>query len=91
MTHHRRPPLTGLKKRMDSHRGEKSHRAGKSRLPRDGFVRQTFRLPRLAAREKAKEFISTYPKAAYWTEIESWCEQPDDVIEFTMRRLPTAD
>jgi len=25
------------------------------------------------------------------TEVESWRELPDDVIEFTMRRLPSAD
>ena len=29
--------------------------------------------------------------AAYQTEIESWRELPGDRIEFTMRRLPTAD
>ncbi len=63
----------------------------KSRMPRDGFVRETFSLPRQAAREKAREWFETFPKAAYWTEIESWCERPDDVIEFTMRRLATAD
>jgi hypothetical protein len=32
-----------------------------------------------------------FPKAAYMTEIESWFELPDDTIEFTMRRLPSAD
>ena len=32
-----------------------------------------------------------FPKAAYMTEIESWRELPDDRIEFTMRRLPSAD
>jgi transposase len=30
-------------------------------------------------------------KAAYMTEIESWRELPGDRIEFTMRRLPSAD
>ena len=28
---------------------------------------------------------------AYWTAIESWFERPGDVIEFTIRRLPTSD
>jgi hypothetical protein len=32
-----------------------------------------------------------YPKAAYMTEIEQWRELPDGRIEFTMRRLPSAD
>ncbi|GGB05059.1 hypothetical protein GCM10011491_36490 [Brucella endophytica] len=80
-----RPPLNGLRKRL------RESRAQKERLPRDGFIRETFTLPRHDAREKAREWFTQFPKAAYWTEIESWCERPDDVIEFTMRRLPTAD
>jgi hypothetical protein len=58
---------------------------------RDSFVRETFRLPRGAARKKAREWFDAWPKAAYWTEVESWRQLPDDQIEFTMRRLPTAD
>jgi len=58
---------------------------------RDSFRRHTFALPRDAAREKAREMFRRYPKAAYMTVIESWRELPDGVIEFTMRRLPTAD
>jgi hypothetical protein len=57
----------------------------------DSFRRETFSLPRAAARAKAREFFDRYPKAAYMTEIESWRELPGDTIEFTMRRLPTAD
>lgn len=57
----------------------------------DSFRRETFSLPRAAARAKAREFFARYPKAAYMTEIESWRELPGDTIEFTMRRLPTAD
>ena len=55
------------------------------------FRRDTFALPRDAARAKARELFTRYPKAAYMTEIESWRELPDDRVEFTMRRLPTAD
>lgn len=80
-----RPPLDGLRRQLSKSRAEKG------RLPRDGYVRETFTLPRLAARQKARELFDSFPKAAYWTEIESWCERPDDVIEFTVRRLPTAD
>ncbi len=57
----------------------------------DSFRRETFALPREAARAKAREFFQRFPKAAYMTEIESWCELPDGAIEFTMRRLPSAD
>ena len=57
----------------------------------DSFRRVTFSLPREAAREKAREMFRRYPKAAYMTEIESWRELPGGSIEFTMRRLPSAD
>jgi hypothetical protein len=57
----------------------------------EGFRRDTFALPRAAAREKARELFRRFPKAAYMTEIESWRELPDGRIEFTMRRLPSAD
>jgi hypothetical protein len=57
----------------------------------DAFRRETFALPRAAAREKARELLRRFPKAAYQTEIESWRELPGDHIEFTMRRLPSAD
>jgi hypothetical protein len=61
------------------------------KMPADGFLRETFILPRLAARTKAREFLEAWPKAAYMTGVESWRELPDDNIEFTMRRLPSAD
>jgi len=64
--------------------------AGRPR-PRHAFRRETFALPREAAREKAREMFRRFPKAAYMTEIESWRELPGDRIEFTMRRLPSAD
>ena len=64
--------------------------AGRER-PRDAFRRETFALPREAAREKARELFQRFPKAAYMTEIESWRVLPGDRIEFTMRRLPSAD
>ena len=64
-------------------------RRGRSRG--DAYRRDTFALPREAAREKAREMFRRYPKAAYMTTIESWRELPDGAIEFTMRRLPSAD
>ncbi|MCI4677641.1 hypothetical protein K9U39_03050 [Rhodoblastus acidophilus] len=57
----------------------------------DGFKRESFVLPREKAREKAREIFASFPKAAYMTEIESWRELADGQIEFTMRRLPSAD
>ncbi|UIY28391.1 hypothetical protein LZK73_15815 [Neorhizobium galegae] len=79
------PPLDGLKRRIDRHRQEK---AGE----RQGmFVRQTFQLSRKKPAKKARQWFDEFPKAAYWTEVESWRQLEGDQIEFTMRRLPTAD
>ena len=61
------------------------------RKPDDGYLRETFSLPRDQARTTAREFLTRYPKAAYMSGVESWRELPDGGIEFTMRRLPTAD
>ena len=57
----------------------------------DGYLRETFTLPRDKARTKARDFLTRYPKAAYMTEIEAWRELADGRIEFTIRRLPSAD
>jgi hypothetical protein len=80
-----RPSLDSLRQRLAE------QRAREAKKPRDGFLRETFLLPRSEARAKAREWLNRWPKQAYWTEIESWRERPGDVIEFTMRRLPTAD
>jgi hypothetical protein len=66
-------------------------RLSRERRESDGFRRESFTLPREKAREKAREWFSRFPKAAYMTEIESWRELDDGTIEFTMRRLPSAD
>ncbi len=79
------PPLDGLRKRI------RESRERNGRGSRDPFIRETFCLPRIEARAKAREWFKTWPKAAYWTEVESWRQLPDDQIEFTMRRLPSAD
>ena len=65
-------------------------RRAKRRLD-DGFRRETFTLPREQARAKAAELFRAFPKAAYMTEVESWRALPNGDIEFTMRRLATAD
>ena len=61
------------------------------RKPTDGFRRETFALPLAEARERARSILKRYPKAAYMTEVESWRDLGDGRIEFTMKRLPTAD
>jgi hypothetical protein len=65
--------------------------AGRGRAEDGGWRRETFTLPRLDARAKAREWFDRYPKAAYMSEIEFWRELDDGRIEFVMRRLPSAD
>lgn len=76
------PPLEGLRRQL---------RARREAVPRDSFVRETFTLPRPQARDVAREWFARYPKAAYWTQVESWRLLPGGEVEFTMRRLPSAD
>ena len=66
-------------------------RMARPRKRDDGFLRETFTLPRGEARQKARDFLARYPKAGYMSTVESWRELPDGEIEFTMRRLPSAD
>lgn len=72
-----------------------SQRSRATRFAREqassAWRRETFTLSRDAAREKAREWFNAFPKQAYMTEIESWRELADGQIEFTIRRLPTAD
>lgn len=77
--------MSGLKRRIAE------HRSGKAGAAKSTFVRETYCLSRGEAREKAREWFDLFPKAAYWTEVESWRQLDGDRIEFTMRRLPTAD
>jgi len=79
------PAMDGLKRRIARHREE--FPSGR----RSNFVRETYCLSRPDARAKAREWFDAFPKAAYWTEVESWRELDGGQIEFTMRRLPSAD
>ncbi len=85
------PSLTGLKQRIARHRREKEGGREKAGGNASHFVRETYCLTRPEARAKAREWFDTFPKAAYWTEVESWRQLDGDRIEFTMRRLPSAD
>ena len=63
-----------------------------SLMPQDDpFLREKLTRLRVTARQFAKEYFQRYPKDRYMTEIESWRELPVGRIEFTMRRLPSAD
>jgi hypothetical protein len=70
-----------------------AQRARQTRSPGrdDGWRRETFTMARMEARDKAREWFELYPKAAYMTEIEFWRQLDDGRIEFTIRRLPSAD
>ena len=76
-----------LAARVASRRSRRSHTASAE----DAWRRETFCLPRDEARAKAREWFERFPKAAYMTEIEFWKELSDGRIEFTIRRLPSAD
>ncbi len=71
---------------------ERAEEFGRSEGKSDStWRRETFRLPREEARAIARDWFDRYPKAAYLTEVESWRVLDDGRIEFTMRRLPSAD
>ena len=78
-----------LKSRSQARARAEAQKAASSQS--DGFLRQTYALPREEARIRARDWFQRYPKAAYMTRVENWRELPDGRIEFTMRRLPTAD
>ena len=70
----------------DRMRSQRDHRKAS-----DGFTRETFTLPVDAARAKAREILDHFPVGGYATIVERWRQLDDGRIEFTMRRLPTAD
>lgn len=57
----------------------------------DGYVRETFTLPRDEARAMARAILNRWPAAAYMTGVDTWRELPSGEIEFTMKRLRSAD
>lgn len=84
MAPHRKTPAD-VARRLAARSARSSHAES------GAWRRETYRLPRGEAREKAREWFEQYPKAAYMTEIEFWRELEDGEIEFTIRRLPSAD
>jgi len=63
----------------------------KAKAADDGYVRETFTLPREEARARARLWFDRWPAVAYMSEVEWWRELPKDRIEFRMRRLKSAD
>jgi hypothetical protein len=57
----------------------------------DGYVRETFTLPREDARARTRAILDRWPAAAYMTVVDTWRELPGGEIEFTMKRLRSAD
>jgi hypothetical protein len=43
------------------------------------------------ARRRARSILDQFPQGGYMTVVENWHQLPDGQIEFTMRRLATAD
>jgi hypothetical protein len=76
---------------MASSPRELANRMATRRKGGDGYLRETFRLPRDKARATARDFLTRYPKAGYMSAVESWRELEGGDIEFTMRRLSSAD
>jgi hypothetical protein len=51
------------------------------------FCRLYFKLPQNEARRRARREFISFPADAYLTEIDSWQEFPDGLVEFTVKRL----
>jgi hypothetical protein len=63
----------------------------RTRLIHDGFFRKTFTLPIGDARARARDIMGERPSDGFMSIVEDWWQLPDGRIQFTMRRLPTAD
>jgi hypothetical protein len=57
----------------------------------DGYVREIFSQTRDQARQTARAFLDRWPAAAYMSRVEAWRKMPGGEIEFTMKRLLSAD
>ena len=79
-----------LARRLAARRAHENRAAASGRSD-DLWRRDTFRLPRLDTRQKARDMLNRFPKAAYMTEIEWWRECENGEIEFTIRRRHSAD
>ena len=53
--------------------------------------RECFTLPPAEARAAARDWLARYPRARWRSEIENWRIVSDNLVQFTMRRLPRAE
>ncbi len=56
-----------------------------------GFLLEMFKGPREEARAYARGYLARYPKGGYMSAVDNWRVAEDGEIEFTMRRLESAD
>ena len=61
---------------MTSRPRDLADRMARRRKFDDGYLRETFTLPREKARARARDFLTRYPRAAYMSSVESWRELP---------------
>ena len=61
---------------MASRPRDLADRMAARRQPDDGFLRETFTLPRDKARTQARDFLHRYPKAAYMTGVKAGANCP---------------
>ena len=57
----------------------------------EGLIGETFTLPLEEARAKVRQIVEDLPTEGLMTVVENWRQLADGRIEFTMRRLPTAN
>jgi hypothetical protein len=63
----------------------------RAQLTFDGYFRKTFTMPLSDARTKARDIMREPPIDGLMSIVENWWQMLDGQIQFTMRRLPTAD
>ena len=56
-----------------------------------GYLDVSFTLPRLQAREKARQYLERYSVYGYETHVADWQVREDDRIYFVIRRLRSGD
>ena len=85
-----RSPVAGSLRHVFSTAGDLAGRMARRAGAPDGFVRGDV-CSSAPGRCEGESVLEKYPQAAYMSGVESWRELPNGGIEFTMRRLRTAD
>jgi hypothetical protein len=82
---------TAMKRPRDLADQIRNLRDGRKVKGGDGLTRETFTLPLEEARATVRQIVEDLPTEGLMTVVENWRQLADGQIEFTMRRLPTAD